>query len=128
MMLAPARWIPPGDGIEQPPTVGRDHRHQRCDALLVIFATDRELVIGAARGLGMHQIGRDDIGRLGDPVGIVEALADAVRQIGALAQQFGDLRPIKMPRHQKSRASTHERRAESRLLISDVAKQRMREE
>ncbi len=47
-------------------------------------------MFGRAGGGIMHQVERDDIGRLGDPVGIAHGLGEFIDQRGVLAQQFGD--------------------------------------
>ena len=85
-----AREVNPArDAIEQAGMVGGDHRDQRRAARLVIFAVDRQLVLLLARGGVMHEIERDDVGRLGDPVGIAHRRGEFFDKRRFLVQHVG---------------------------------------
>ena len=49
---------------------------------------DRQFVLRRARRGIMHQVERDDIGRLGDPIGIAHRLGEILDQPGPFTQQI----------------------------------------
>ena len=98
--------------------VGGDHRDERGPARLVIFAMDRQFVLRRARRGIMHQVERDDIGRLGDPIGIAHGLGEILDQTRALAEQIDHLGLL--VRDLLVAAMTH--MAEAQAFAGDVVK------
>ena len=85
--VAAGQMDPAGDPVEQPRMVGRDYGHQRRPTRGVIFGVDVErLALGPVE---LGQVHRDDIVRLGDPVGVVELLGIFADQLAVRSHPLG---------------------------------------
>ena len=76
-----------GDPVKQPGMIRCDHCHQGGPARGIILGMDVEL--RALGGLKLGQVHRDDIVRLGDPIGIAEQLGMARHQGFVRAKPLG---------------------------------------